>query len=193
MEREIYATDGEIIIYHLSEEDMEDYFRLCFDDEEMIGMYREGDKFVRSLISSYVERNYSIYDSNNEYCGNIEFQHSKSDTPEIGIELVEEKRNRGMGPKAIKLFARATYNKRDIKYFILRAERKNYHSNHVIEKLGAVYSGIEENKRPDFITKLEELIAQTIPEKAKEFASSLPDENEEIMVYKYMPEAFLDK
>ena len=25
MEREIYATDGEITIYHLSEEDMKDY------------------------------------------------------------------------------------------------------------------------------------------------------------------------
>lgn len=29
MEREIYATDGEITIYHLSEEDMKDY-RACY-------------------------------------------------------------------------------------------------------------------------------------------------------------------
>lgn len=160
MEREIYATDGEITIYHLSEEDMKDYFKLCFDDEEMIRMYHEGYKFVRSLISAYAERNYSIYDRNNEYCGNIEFQHSKSDTPEIGIELVEEKRNRGIGPRAIKLFAKATYNKKDVEYFILRAEQKNSHSNHVIEKLGAVYSGIEKNERPEYIEKLVELVTQ---------------------------------
>ena len=44
-----------------------------------------------------------------------------------------------------------------------------------------------------YIEKLVELVIRTIPEKANELAASLPDEDEKIMVYKYMPDAFLDK
>lgn len=186
MEREIYATDGEITIYHLSEDDMEEYLKLYFGNEEI-------DEFIKRIAFKHTDNNYSIYDKNDEYCGNLDLQNPNSNTPEFGIELVENKRNQGIGPKAIKLFAKDTYNRRNIKYFILRAKRSNTHSRHVLEKLGCTYVETEPNRIKEYVAELEKIMERPLSEKAKKIALSPPDENEEIMIYKYMPDAFLDK
>ena len=43
---------------------------------------------------------------NGDYCGNMELQYPDSKTPEIGIDLMEDKRNKGIAPKIVRLFVR---------------------------------------------------------------------------------------
>ena len=185
MKRTIYATDGEISLSRLSETGMHDYLKLYFGDDEI-------DDFIKGIAFKRSENNYSIYDKNNEYCGNLELQNPNSDTPEIGIELIEHKQNQGIGSRAIRLFAKTLYKEFNIKYFILRVKRKNTHSRHVIEKLGCIYIETEPNRLKEYVAELEKLMDRPLPEKAREIAMSPPDEGEEIMVYKYMPEVFID-
>lgn len=49
---------------------------------------------------------FSVFEINGGYCGSLELQNPDSDTPEIGIDLFENKRNKGIAPKVVKLLAK---------------------------------------------------------------------------------------
>lgn len=49
---------------------------------------------------------FSIFNHDGEYCGSIEIQHPEADTPEIGIDLLENKRNKGIAPKVVVMLAK---------------------------------------------------------------------------------------
>lgn len=49
---------------------------------------------------------FSVFEINGDYCGSLELQNPDSDTPEIGIDLFENKRNKGIAPKVVKLLAK---------------------------------------------------------------------------------------
>lgn len=59
-----------------------------------------------------------------------------NNTPEIGIDLLENKRNQGIGPKEVRLFARRVCEIRTIDYFLIRISSNNMHSKYVFEKMG---------------------------------------------------------
>ena len=64
-----------------------------------------------------------------------------SNTPEIGIDLLEAKRNQGIAPKAVRLFARRVYETKKVDYFLIRISSNNQHRKYVFEKMGAVKIG----------------------------------------------------
>ena len=66
---------------------------------------------------NYVELHRQI---NGDYCGSLELQNPDSDTPEIGIDLFENKRNKGIAPKVVKLLAKRCYKDRKVDYFLIR-------------------------------------------------------------------------
>ncbi len=67
----------------------------------------------------------------------VELQHSDSNTPEIGIDLLESKRNKGIAPKAVRLFAKKVCEIRMVDYFLIRISSNNLHSQHIFEKNGS--------------------------------------------------------
>lgn len=88
---------------------------------EIDGYYDNPDnvELMRRIAFSRNELNYSIYDASGEYCGNIVLNYREERTPEIGIDLVESKRNKGIAAKCIKLLARKVHEERNyIEYFL---------------------------------------------------------------------------
>lgn len=154
---EVYATNGEYSLVELTEADKENYFRLLEQVNKIDGFYDDPRHYelMWKVAQNVGTNEFSIYDRNNEYCGNITLNHYDSSTPEIGIDLLEEKRNQGIAAQCIKLLARTVHKSReDIEYFVLRVSSHNPHSKHMIEKLGAVYLGEEETLYKRFVKQL---------------------------------------
>lgn len=160
-----YATDGQYTLVRLTEADKENYFRLLEQINTIPGFYDQPGNYeiMWKVAVGLNEINYSIYNEDGEYCGDILIRYPKMSSPEIGIDLLFEKRNQGIAASCIKLLARTVHKERaDIEYFVLRVSSQNPHSKHMIEKLGAIFVGEEDSFYQQFVKLL-------IEEKANEF------------------------
>lgn len=195
MNREIYATDGEYKIAPLSENDRENYAKSqkqlnansLFSDpicKDYMWKQALGDDDFKIFV---------IFDGNDEYCGSIELPNPQSETPELGINILESKQNKGIAPRTIKLFAEKLYSEKPFKYFIIKISSENTHSKYVFEKLGAVYSDTVENDFNLFIKKIRkemkgvELSRDTLNDIEKIFGENA--ETETVYEYKLYPSA----
>lgn len=190
MKREIYATDGQYYLRPLAAEDKEDYMSLRQQITEMSFLYSTPEllEFMWSASTELGDINYSIFDSNHEYCGNVILQNPKADIPEIGVDLIEAKRNQGIAARAIKMLARQVYEELEVDYFLLRVSSRNSHSRHMIEKLGAVLIGEEEGEFKRMIRTMREVLDEDSFAKMVERIPSLLDKNideKEEVVYRY--------
>ena len=190
MKREIYATDGQYYLVPLTAEDKENYMNLRQRITEMPFLYSTPEllEFMWSASTELGDINYSIFDPNNEYCGNVILQNPKADIPEIGVDLIETKRNQGIAERAIKMLARQAYEDLEVDYFLLRVSSRNSHSRHMIEKLGAVLIGEEEGEFKRMIRTIREVLDEDSFSKVVERVSSLLDKNadeKEEVVYRY--------
>ena len=73
------------------------------------------------------------------FVGKICMQHTDSNLPELGIDVMRACQNHGYGPEAIVAFCNwysATFGLAEVK---VRISEENAHSIHVFEKLGAEY------------------------------------------------------
>ena len=195
MNREIYVTDGVLTICPASENDKGGLLR---------NLGRDIAKLAESLsviglemkISVAVDGiNYSIFDEKNKYCGNIIIENPSSATPEIGINLVKAKRNKGIALRATRLVAKRFYEENKVDYFLLKASAENTHSRHMIEKTGAVFTGMEESPYKKILKKCIASVSgsdcegmKSRFEKELEEYKNMPDN---VCVYKLMPESFI--
>jgi RimJ/RimL family protein N-acetyltransferase len=145
MNREPYVTDGVYSIFPISEEDRDNYVELHRQLNGAHSLYL--NPFAKDIMWETTlhgkNRVYSIYDKDHKYCGSIELQNPEEDTPEIGIDLLESMRNKGIAPKVVPMFARKTYEIKSALYFLIRISSENPHSKHVFEKMGASLIGEE--------------------------------------------------
>ncbi len=185
MNREIYATNGEIIIYPVADEDRAGYTEL---HRQLNG---EKSFFLNPLCKDTMWEQvlkgnikiYSIY-RNVSYCGSVELQNPESITPEIGIDLLECERNKGLAPKVIRIFTETVADKQKIDYYLVRISSKNKHSIHVFEKLGAVFDGEEESPFERFMETFKSVMNDEIRNSFKKYFESGDDPVEEI-IYRY--------
>ena len=185
MNREIYATDGKITIYPVADEDRAGYTEL---HRQLNG---EKSFFLNPLCKDMMWEQvlkgnikiFSIY-RNAGYCGSIELQNPESITPEIGIDLLECERNKGLAPKVIQIFTETVADKQNIDYYLVRISSKNKHSIHVFEKLGAVFDGEEESPFNRFIETFKSVMNDGIRDSFKKYFETDDDPAEEI-IYRY--------
>lgn len=139
--REVFIEDEIYRICPMIDEDRELYVEL---QRQIIGEHTlflnsaVKDKMWETTLNSDDSQEFSIFDVDNNYCGNLCLQNKKSKTPEIGIDLREDCRNIGIAPRVIKMFARQYFLKNEIDYFVIRIASNNSHSKHVFEKLGVI-------------------------------------------------------
>jgi len=193
MEREIYATDGVITLCRVVAEDKENYLKLRDQVCELSRELRASDETAWLVVYKYTKGNYSVLDNNGEYCGNACFHNPDAETPEIGIELLEDKRNIGIGPRSVKLLAQTYYADKPVEHFVLRVRRKNTHSRHMMEKLGCIYEGLQGCTTDELFAHIEKNLCKPLSDEFKENIIRNHDEGQDILVYKYYPDAFLDK
>lgn len=195
MNREIYATDGEYTLCPIAEEDKEIYCELCKQVSENPQWYFDhiSKKSLWSTVLYMSDKNYSIFDRDGDYCGNVSLQRPESAEPEIGVDLLEEKRNKGIAARAIKMLAQKACEENGYESFTIRALEKNTHSRHMIEKLGAVLVK-KENPYRRMIDKLKKSAEEDELEAVKthlmETADDLEKCTEIAYVYRYMPDMF---
>lgn len=161
MSKTPYTTDGEYTLYLL------------------VDIFDSGNK------------TYSIYDSNNDHCGAIELKNPMSDTPEIGVELLENKRNQGIAKKAVKMLVQKVCQERDVEYFLIKISSQNHHSKHVFEKMGAIFIGEEDNIYKRLISQFGDKRENLSADEQKILEDCLNDDNIKVINrYKLMPDVF---
>lgn len=137
MSREIFVSNENYILYPLSDEDRNNYFELDIQIEGESFFLREHSDYIWDSVMEDNNRYYSIYDQQGEFCGVIELQKPDSTTPRIGISIIENRRNMGITPSVVPLFAQKVSELQNVEYFLIQIAKSNTHSRHVFEKLGA--------------------------------------------------------
>ena len=159
MGRDIFAADGEFIICPISNADRCDYVELHRQLNGEASLYL--NPISRDMMWEQILKNadsvFSLFTENGDYCGSIELQQPDSNIPEIGIDLLENKRNQGIAPKAVRLFAGRVCEIRKIDYFLIRISSNNSHSKYVFEKMGAIKIGEEETAFSRFVEEFSEI------------------------------------
>lgn len=154
-EREVFTSDENFIICNISDVDRSDYVELHrqLNGETSLYLNPISKDMMWEQILDKADSVFSLFTGKGEYCGSIELQQPNSKTPEIGIDLLEDKRNQGIAPRAVRLFARRVYETRKVDYFLIRISSNNPHSKYVFEKMGAVKIREEETDFSRFVKR----------------------------------------
>lgn len=190
---EIYATDGQYCLVPLTIEDKDNFIELRRQIADTPQYYNTPEKVdvMWKVMTEGEDTNYSIYDENGEYCGNIILQSPKSDTPEIGVDLIESKRNQGIAARTIRLLAKQAYQELDVDYFVLRVSSTNLHCRHMVKKLGAVLIGEEESETKRIIQSMKESLGEEVfvkmLEQIPQLINKCNGEDEVILRYQLTP------
>ena len=101
---------------------------------------------------------FSIFEKNtDEYIGYICLQVVETEIcNELGIAIKEEYQKHGIASEIIPVFLNWINHQYDIQTVVIRVEPDNIHSQHLFEKLGAIFDGMQERKDPSFL-KLNEM------------------------------------
>ena len=163
MPGKLYAVCDSIRLFWMSDNDRNVYERLLLETPEARPGYRleKLTDLYWDMVLHSGDFNFMVYEDSLGYCGNISLQHLENDSPEIGIELFEECRNRGIGPKAVKLLIREEQKYRPKESYKVRISSKNEHSIYVFEKLGAVRTDTQENIYKNLITYLQQMVNES--------------------------------
>ena len=193
MERKIYAAGEGYILSPITDADRANYEELLRQTDGNDSL--PNDEKWNKLVTGEAERYFSIFDEHEEYCGCIEFQNCRSKTPEIGLTLLESKRNQGIAAKVVKLLVQKACSEQEIEYFEVKIKAENSHSRHVFEKMGAVKIGEEEYA----LTKLRGMLNDhelELVRKALDLAKAESADEEltrAVYRYKLSPEVFAEK
>lgn len=192
-ERKIFASDEDFIICNISDVDRSDYVELHrqLNGEASLYLNPISKDMMWEQILEHADSVFSLFTVKGDYCGSIELQHPNSKMPEIGIDLLEGKRNQGIAPKAVRLFAKRVYETRKVDYFLIRISSNNQHSKHVFEKMGAVKIGEEETDFSRFVERFRKT-AEEDGWNLEKFRHLFGESNDEV-VYRYSlnPNIFL--
>lgn len=197
MSREPYTAGEGYILYPIADVDKEYYVELQLQINGENSLFYNPvsrEKLWNEMINDENDKYFSIYDDNGDYCGCIELQNCKSETPEIGLHLFESKRNQGIAAKVVKLLVQKVCKGQDIDYFLIKILSNNSHSKHVFEKMGAVPIGEEDRNYTLFLKVLGNSLDEDSLKKIYDTAKTYVDddnENEFVYRYKLSPEAFL--
>ena len=157
--RDIFVEDKEFIICPISDADRNDYVELHrqLNGEASLYLNPLSKDMMWEQTLNHADSVFSLFTGKWDYCGSIELQQPDSNTPEIGIDLLENKRNQGITPKAVRLFAGRICKIRKIDYFLIRISSNNPHSKYVFEKMGAIKIGEEKTAFSRFVEEFSEI------------------------------------
>lgn len=190
--RKKFTTDDDFIICNLSDEDRSAYVELHRQLKGEHSLYlnpRSKDMMWEQILNN-ADSVFSVFTAKWEYCGSMELQHYDSNTPEIGIDLLENKRNQGIASKTIRLFAKKVFETRQVDYFLIRISSRNLHSMHVFEKMGAVKIGEERTYSSRIIEGFGETV-ESVGNLGK-FRHLLGESDDEtVYCYRLNPDTFL--
>ena len=102
------------------------------------------------------------------------------------IDLLEEKRNKGIATKAVRLFAKQIYLDGITDFFLIRISSLNSHSKHVFEKMGAKFKKESPSTYAQFANEYKALLADSRFKNTEEKLKKYFPEPDEEVVYEYI-------
>lgn len=188
-DREIYATDGKYYLYVISEDDRTNYVELQRQvkgpDTFFLNPLCKDMMWEIILKSDF--KIFSVYDREDFYCGSLEVQNIDSRTPELGIDLLESRRNQGIAATVIRLLCKKIYDSKKMDYFLIRIASGNRHSKYVFEKMGAIFLENEGST----VERFKEFVCETFGDQNLEKWAELytaHEKDETVLRYKLLPE-----
>ena len=167
-------TTERLFIRNLVEEDRPMVFKLyrkdrCFENDSEC--QRIIDNILWEEITAENICNGIIFLSDTkEFVGKVCVQFTDRKIPEVGIDILENHRNKGYGPEAVVGFLSWFSKEYNINKFKVKIFKDNKHSIHVFEKLGAEFV----KSAPGFNKELINKISEKLPD---EDLSKLYEEN----------------
>ena len=185
MMRTPFVENERFVIYSISDEDRDNYVELHrqLNGEQTLYLNPLSKDMLWEQTLHGTTNVFSIFTVDKDYCGSIELQKPESKTPELGIDLLVNKRNKGIALEVVPLFARKHYELKEIDYFWVRISSHNPHSKHVFEKLGAIKIGEEETEFQRFSERFKEIMEEQ--EQDIENYRHLFGESDDEVVYRY--------
>lgn len=184
LDRKEFTFNNKYRLYPIAEENREDYVELHrqVNGENTLFKYPMVMDLMWEETINGKTKVYSIYNMEGKFCGSIELQKPTSYTSEIGIDLLESFRNKGVAPSVVPLFAKAVCKQQNVQYFKIRITASNSHSKHVFEKLGAKFIEEEESSYKKIMKKIIGL--KEGAEEASKLADKYEADDEPVYVYK---------
>lgn len=145
----IVAQDNVVILTRISDTDYSDY--------EIIEMENPFTKYGMRFHASFSEYMQELWKdflsersfvctvrkaSNNEFCGYCQINNVRTEEPELGIRLLKNVHNQGIGFHSLKLLMTEYARLSGKEYFISKVDPQNYASQRLMEKLGGKPDGI---------------------------------------------------
>lgn len=118
---------------------VDDSNKYTYYDEEYKELYRKA--YWAEQDKDDIYNCWIFIKKTGEFAGHICMQRIWEKEPEIGIRIIEEHRNKGIGPESVKAFANWYCEKHNINTLTLTIKNSNSHSKHMFEKLGAIHTG----------------------------------------------------
>ena len=170
MSRAVFAEDEIIHLYEMGVEDRVNYEETSYNDTGKGCCQPYSQELKDELWNRFIhgnDRKYSIYNGKEEYCGYIELIDPSNSTPEIGIEIVKDHRNKGIAKRVVFLLINETEKIEKKPYYRVRIVEDNMHSRHVFEKMGAEFNNSNSTKYQNVIKVCKAREVETTDEKLK--------------------------
>ena len=133
-----YGEGKQVYIRKLSEEDYSVYrevsysrslFQKIFDDNLMQGIWKMANA-DDILVCTIIEK------AGKEICGFCQMDKIDTSTPYIGIDMRDGYMGKGYAQEAARLLIDYASKHNNVDHFIWKADKDNYASRHIAEKLG---------------------------------------------------------
>lgn len=139
---DLTLTSDRIRITPLRPSDMEPYTRLMFGDIYDLYVEATGKAPSSGLEKEHGDEIHALRLPDDEaFIGWISLQRDDEGRPDIGIHLIPEQQNKGLGPEAIQLFVNYLNKAHGLKTVYIHVHETNFQSQKAVGKLGAVKDG----------------------------------------------------
>ncbi|MCC8151979.1 MAG: GNAT family N-acetyltransferase [Lachnospiraceae bacterium] len=181
----IFAENEQYILRFLQTDDKENYMETTMQNSDYPRAY-DMDGFADYCWQNTPEENeliFCIFDkATDTYCGFCNLRHTDTDTPEVGISLLSEHHCKGIGYQALRIMMDTYSITNEVEYYIAKVSAYNTHSQHLMEKLGAVQSGREDSEFRQAVNSLMSKPDDTIQYVLSDLQERYEDENQ-LIVY----------
>lgn len=154
----MFASDKEICLCRYQEQDCSLYMRVWNEIFENSVIYLKEDVKEQEWNSVLFDTNklhLKIIERKTErFIGDISLRNLSSEYPEIGIQILCEYRNKGIGKRALNLFIERLKKVESLQCALVRIYSDNLVSQNLFEHFGAVKIGEEGKSACDFMKKM---------------------------------------
>lgn len=194
----LLVQNDKYILNALTEEDKENYLKLYRENSIVAKVsskmsdvdYDEFAEFIWKKLPKDDAIYVSIFlSTDNTYVGNITMKHLSSDTPELGIDVLQQFQRRGIAYETIPMFAKRVLELKKVEYFMVRVYSDNVASTKLFEKLGVVKLGKEQSEFAEVLAKVKEKLNDEYEDFLirNPYVEDFANENC-ILQYRYLPD-----